>query len=456
MNNNYNNNNNNQFNVFHDKISEQATLGAILLDSSCFSTVSSMLKNEDFYDMAHRIIFEAIKELADRNEPIDLITVKTQLDRMGKTDEVGVGVLAGLPNTVPTSANVRFYANNVLECSSRRKTFETSNLLNNEIRNPTADLNETLGKLKTDIENRRVSSFIYSMADLMPEIIQDQINKIEAKEKIGIPIVFSELQNMLNGFQSGELIILGARPSMGKTAIALNMMIHIVKENISCGFISLEMDHLKIATRLLAQECKVSVSKFANSTMTFDDMKRVYDTAGILSPLPFFMTDKTDMTIDELSAITGKLVKEKGIRILFIDYIGLIKPENQKAPIFEQISIISKGLKNIARKYNIPVVALCQVSRDAEGNVPTLAQLRGSGSIEQDADVVLFIHRDRIGIQNTNQNTFSPINNEHISQNAKLVLAKNRNGPIGEVELCYFPSFTKFEDKVKNQQQIAV
>ena len=251
----------------------------------------------------------------------------------------------------------------------------------------------------------------------------------------GVPTGFARLDTMTSGFQKSELIIIGARPSIGKTALALSMMQHIaVDRHIPCGFFSLEMPYESIGMRILSQEARVSMQKIRAGTIRLDDVKKIQDAAGRWFEAPLYTVDTPNMRLLDLRAMARRMVVNQKVEIIFIDYIGLISTEDPTAPVFEQMSLVSKSLKALARELEIPIVALCQVSRDAEGNEPNLAQLRGSGSIEQDADVVMFLHRDRLKDE-------TPI------QEAKLILAKQRNGATGDIPIMFVPAYSKFENK---------
>ncbi|MBQ0039695.1 MAG: DnaB-like helicase C-terminal domain-containing protein, partial [Treponema sp.] len=261
-----------------------------------------------------------------------------------------------------------------------------------------------------------------------------------------IPSGITELDSMTSGFQNSEMIIIGARPSMGKTALALSMMQHIaIEREIPCGFFSLEMSGLQIGQRLVSQVARVSGKKIRNGMLKLDDFKKIQDAAGIIYNSPLHIVDVPNMKLLDIRAMARRMKVNQKVQIIFIDYIGLITSENPEQAMFEQQSAISKSLKSLARELDIPIVVLCQVARAAEGDEPNLAQLRGSGSIEQDADVVMFIHGDRKANKETNEG-YDPV------QQRKIIVAKQRNGPIGDVEVQFLSSYTKFENKAREQQ----
>ena len=241
---------------------------------------------------------------------------------------------------------------------------------------------------------------------------------------------------MTSGFQPSELIIIGARPAIGKTALALSMMTHIAMERkISCGFFSLEMPYESIGMRLLSMTSHVDMSRIRAGWLKQPEVVDILKSAGLWFESPLYTVDTPNMRLLELRSMARRMVTNHQVKIIFIDYIGLITTENAAAPVYEQVSEISKSLKALARELHIPIVALCQVARDAEGHEPNLAQLRGSGSIEQDADVVMFIDRDRK-------------RDESLSiQPAKIILAKQRNGPTGDIDIMFIPSTSTFVNK---------
>ena len=270
------------------------------------------------------------------------------------------------------------------------------------------------------------------------EVIETHIRNRDAYT--GIPSGFTDLDNMTSGFQNSELIIIGARPSIGKTALALSMSQNIaVERKIPTGFFSLEMSCQQIGQRLLSQEARIPSQKLRSGMLKMDDLQRLQDAASRCYESPFYVVDSPNMKLLDLRAIARQMVLQYQVKIIFIDYLTLVTSENTTIPRHEQIAEISRSLKSLARELAIPVVALSQVKRDAEGQRPTLADLRESGSIEQDADVVMFLHRDRR--HETDQEERSPV------QDTELILSKQRNGPIGDIHIAYLPSYTKFENK---------
>ena len=287
------------------------------------------------------------------------------------------------------------------------------------------------------LAERNETATIHSIKNIVVEdieIIQARYNN--KSEFSGIPSGFSRLDAMTSGFQPSELIIIGARPSIGKTALALSMMTHIAMDRkISCGFFSLEMPYESIGMRLLSMSSHVDMSKIRAGWLKQPEVVEILNSASLWFESPLYTVDTPNMRLLELRSMARRMVSNHQVKIIFIDYIGLITTENPSAPVYEQVSEISKSLKALARELHIPIVALCQVARDAEGHEPNLAQLRGSGSIEQDADVVMFIDRDR---KRDESSSIQP---------AKIILAKQRNGPTGDIDIMFIPSTSTFVNK---------
>ncbi|MCR5289844.1 MAG: replicative DNA helicase [Treponema sp.] len=430
----------------HNLEAEEATLGALLLDWGAMSDVVTLLRPEKFYSLQNRIIFEALLELFNQNIHGDIVALTEQLTKVGKLDQAGgAAYIAALTDKVPTSANVTYYAGIVLEQSMRRDLIKVSDEMKAtafDDTKKTSDVMENAEKQIFALSDKNQTTQVHEMKTLVPTLIQTIEERYKNKNGFtGIPSGFNKLDTMTSGFQDSELIIIGARPSMGKTALALSMMQHItIDEHIPCGFFSLEMSSESVGQRLLSQEARIPGTKLRTGMLTMGDFQKLQDAAGRIYTAPLYIIDTPNMQLLDIRAMSRRLVLNHGVKIIFIDYIGLISTEMKNKETWEQVSEISKSLKALARELNIPIVALSQVARDAEGSEPNLAQIRGSGSIEQDADVVMFIHRER---KKTEEGEPDPV------QDAKIILAKQRNGPIGDINLLYLSSYTKFENKAK-------
>ena len=424
----------------HNIEAEQAVLGALLLNWGAMAEVVSTLRPDRFYSLQNQVIFDAMLKLYSKNATGDTISLINELTVEEKLDKAGgAAYIASLTDTVPSAANIDYYAQMVLDRAARRDLIAISS----ELKTSSFNLQKESDALLDDAEQkifalaeRNETTQIYSAKDIMFKEIELIDARYKSKNQFtGVPTGFAKLDTYTSGFQNSELIIIGARPSIGKTALALSIIQNIACEKrIPCGFFSLEMPYESIGMRLLAQEARVPMQKIRSGMLKIDDVKKIQDAAGRWFEAPLYTVDTPNMKLLDLRAVARRMVKNQGVKIIFIDYIGLISTDDPTAPVFEQVSLISKSLKALARELSIPIVALCQVARDAEGQEPNLAQLRGSGSIEQDADVVMFLHRDRL-------------KDEVAAQDAKIILAKQRNGATGDIPIMFLPAYSKFENK---------
>lgn len=430
----------------HNLDAEQAVLGALLLEWGAMSDVVTMLKADRFYSFQNQMIFEAMVSLFKQNVHGDTLTIINELTKLGKIEQAGgTAYIASLTDTVPTAANVSYYVGIVLDAAVRRDLIRMSS----ELRASSFDETRSSRTLLEDAEksiftlsDHNESTQIYEMKDVVSTTIEliDRRYKNNS-ELTGVPSGIARLDTMTSGFQKSEFIVIGARPSIGKTAFALSMMQTIaVEKHIPCGFFSLEMSYQSIGQRLLAQVSRLPSYKLRSGQLSMADFQKLQDAAGMCYNAPLYIVDTPNMQLIDLRAMARRMKVNQGVQVIFIDYIGLITTENPAAPVYETVSEISKSLKSLARELDIPIVALSQVARDAEGQEPNLAQLRGSGSIEQDADVVLFLHRDRKIMEDK-----EPV------QDAKCIVAKQRNGATGDVMMKFFPTFTKFENSADDQ-----
>ena len=430
----------------HNLDAEQAVLGALLLEWGAMSDVVTMLKADRFYSFQNQMIFEAMVSLFKQNVHGDTLTIINELTKLGKIEQAGgTAYIASLTDTVPTAANVSYYVGIVLDAAVRRDLIRMSS----ELRASSFDETRSSRTLLEDAEksiftlsDHNESTQIYEMKDVVSSTIEliDRRYKNNS-ELTGVPSGIARLDTMTSGFQKSEFIVIGARPSIGKTAFALSMMQTIaVEKHIPCGFFSLEMSYQSIGQRLLAQVSRLPSYKLRSGQLSMADFQKLQDAAGMCYNAPLYIVDTPNMQLIDLRAMARRMKVNQGVQVIFIDYIGLITTENPAAPVYETVSEISKSLKSLARELDIPIVALSQVARDAEGQEPNLAQLRGSGSIEQDADVVLFLHRDRKIMEDK-----EPV------QDAKCIVSKQRNGATGDVMMKFFPTFTKFENSADEQ-----
>ncbi|MBP3710598.1 MAG: replicative DNA helicase [Treponema sp.] len=423
----------------HSIEAEQAVLGALLLDWNAMADIVTLLRADRFYSIQNQIIYEAMIALFSQSVKGDTLTVINQLTKDGNLERAGgAAYIAELTDKVPTSANVEYYANVVLDRSYRRDLIKIASEMHalsfDETHESRTLIEEAEQKIFSLAEHNETTK-IHNMNDVVATTIELIGERAKSKNAYtGIPSGFVKLDTLTSGFQNSELIVIGARPSIGKTALALSMMEYIaIEKDIPCGFFSLEMSYQQIGHRLLSQQSRIPGNKLRSGFLQIKDFQRLQDAGGKCYNAPLFIIDTPNMKLIDIRAMARRLVANRGVKIIFIDYIGLITTEDTSAPAYEQVAEISKSLKALARELDIPIVALSQVSRDAEGEEPNLAQLRGSGAVEQDADVVIFIHRDR--------------KKDEPVQDAKLIVAKQRNGATGDVFVAFVPAYTKFENK---------
>lgn len=427
----------------HNQDAETATLGAILLSPEGLNKIIHILRGDDFYREPHRKIFEAFLSLDNRGEAIDLITLTEELKNKGELEAAGgAGYVSSLTNVVPTSANIEYYAKIVWECSLRRRLIRTAADLTSDSYDDSKDariIMEEAERRIFEITDNQNNVEIQKASAVIPVTIEAIERLYKTKDSYtGIPSGFHELDNLLNGFQDSEFIVIGARPSVGKTALALSMAGHIaLHRKIPAGFFTLEMSSLALMQRLVSSEARIDSTKIRAGMIRPADFKSLTDAAGLIYEAPLYITDTPSMKLLDLRASARRMRSQHGVKIIFIDYITLVTAENQSLPRHEQVAEISRSLKALARELDIPIVALSQVTRDSEGKAPTLANIRESGSIEQDADVVIFLHRER-GTEGQQREMPNNIETE-------VIIAKQRNGPVGTVKIAFIPRYTKFE-----------
>lgn len=426
---------------------EKAVLGAVLLDPETFGVVRPLLAIDAFYLPQHQKIYKAISELDAHGQKPDILILTDALRTANELDSVGgAGYIAALTDAVPSSANIEFYAKIVLEAAIRRSLLRVSSKIS-------ADIFDESISSRTLLENAQKNIFELTDAGTtatvtpLSELVMHAIENLEKMHNdrgqyTGIPSGLENLDNLTYGFQTSEFIIIGARPSVGKTALAMTMAANIsIDKQIPTAFFSLEMSAMQLVQRLLASRAKINSNKMRSANLSSLDFTKIAEVCGKLYESPFYLVDMPNMKLLDLRAMARRLCSPPyNVKIIFIDYLTLITGENSMIPRHEQIAEISRSLKSLARELEIPVVALSQLTRDAEGKKPGLADIRESGSLEQDADVVMFLHRER---QETSDDSAKGIPTE-------LILAKQRNGPIGTVQLVFLPQYTTFSVVAKD------
>lgn len=431
----------------HNAEAEQAALGALLLDPDAVPHILQYLRPDDFYVNANKNVFAAIISLFEKGQKGDLITLADEMRALGSLDQSGgPAYIAKLTDAVPSSANMEYYAKIVQECSTRRHLLLLAADINQKAHDDSIETDILLDELQESIfevnQNRQTVTY-RSVREIVPEAMK----MIEALAKnknayTGIPSGFAELDSMTSGFQNSEMIIIGARPSVGKTAFALNMAAHMaLRERIPVCFFSLEMPDISLTYRILSSEARIDSEKVRSGLIKPSDIQSLMDAASRIYDAPLYIVDVPNIKLLDLRSLARRMKTEKDVKIIFIDYLTLITHENGDLPRWEQISSISRSLKALARELRIPVVALSQLKREAEGKQPSLADLRESGSIEQDADLIMFLHREReIDKRHDERSPYTPTD---------LLVAKHRNGPVGKVGLLFFQKITRFESLEK-------
>ncbi len=431
----------------HNNDAEMATLGALLLDPDALGIVFRYLRADDFYKLAHQKIFTAIVGLFEEGRGVDLLTLSDELRSTGTLDSAGgTGYVSTLTSVVPTSANVEYYAKIVQENSIRRLLLKIAGEMiasaHDESLDGRAVIEEAEKKVFAVTDSQQRGQYRVAR-DIVPDAISAIEQLYHRKESYtGVPSGFTELDNMTSGFQKSEFIVIGARPSVGKTALALTMAANIaIKNKIPVGFFTLEMSEMALMNRLIASESRINSEKLRSGMLKPSDFHNLTEAAGRIYEAPLYIDDTPNMKLLDLRAQARRMLSKEGVKILFIDYIGLIEPESKNnVPRHEQVAEISRSLKSLSREMEVPIVCLSQVGRQSEGKPPSLADLRESGSIEQDADVVMFLHRERETTQSNNQS------HSAVNISTDLIIAKQRNGPIGTVPIVFIPKYTRFEN----------
>ena len=431
----------------HDDAAELAVLGAMFLDREAASLAVEMLTGEDFYRPDHRQVFEAAEELYHSGVPIDMITVKNKLEEKQVFEQIGgLPFLANISTSVGSSANMRHYAAIVEEKSVLRRLIRTANNISQMSYEGKTDVNaimDTAEKGIFDIMQNRHSDQFHHIRD----IAVDSIEKIEdiyrSKGKLtGVPTGFVDFDQKTAGLQKSDLILLAARPSMGKTAFALNIIQNAaIRSNVPTAVFSLEMSREQLVNRMLCSEAMLDAQRLRTGELTDSDWADLIQAMGPLSQAPIYIDDTPGVTPMEVRSKCRRLKVEKGLGLIVIDYLQLMSGNSRNDSRQQEISEISRSLKAIAREMEAPVIALSQLSRACEQRAdhrPMLSDLRESGAIEQDADVVAFLYRDEYYFPDTEK-----------KNQAELIIAKQRNGPTGTVDLTWMGQYTKFGNFLK-------
>ncbi|MFO0862537.1 MAG: replicative DNA helicase [Candidatus Saccharibacteria bacterium] len=424
---------------------EQSVLGSLLIDRDAIIKVADVVSSEDFYITKNGQIFETVLGLYERREPIDVVTLSDALAKKKILKQIGgSSYLTDLANGVPSSAHAAQYAKIVADKATLRRLIEAANSINNLAYEETAALDSVLDEAEQNlfgVSQKHLKQNFTPISDVLTESFERLDGLHKDKQTLrGVPTGYKSLDNLLAGLQKSDLIILAARPSMGKTSFALNIAQHVAtKEGIPVGIFSLEMSKEQLIDRLLSSEAGIDSWKLRTGNLEDRDFEKINKAMGVLADAPIFIDDSPMANVMEMRTKARRLQSENDLGLIVIDYLQLMSGRNSGGDNrVQEISEISRGLKGLAREINVPVIALSQLSRSVEmrsPKIPQLSDLRESGSIEQDADVVMFIYREDYYEKDSERKSI-----------ADILVRKHRNGPTGEVELFFVPEQMLFKN----------
>ena len=424
---------------------EQSVLGAMIIDKEAINSALEIIRPEDFYKEANREIFETMIVLFNKNEPVDLITLSEELKRRGTLDNIGgVTYLANLSSSIATTANIKYYCEIVQEKSILRRLIKSSDDIMGKAFEDTEEVSAIIELAEKNIFDITQGSHREGFSPIS-EVLLNSFAQIEERAAnkgrlTGLETGFIDLDNKLSGLQKSDLILLAARPSMGKSALGINIATNsALKSNAKIAIFSLEMSKEQLVQRVISATSHVDLQKIISGNLGDDEWMKVVDSMGPLSQMNIFIDDTAGISLMEMKAKCRRLKIEKGLDLVLVDYLQLMQLEGRQESRQQEISAISRGLKALAKEMECPVVALSQLSRAPElrsDHRPILSDLRESGAIEQDADVVLFLYRDEYYNKET-----------ELKNIGELIIAKHRNGPTGSIELVWKGEYTKFLNK---------
>lgn len=425
---------------------ERAVIGSILLLPEVCDEVALKVRPDDFYDDANQRIFHHLLEMHNDGRQIDVMLLVQSLKDKDEYEAVGgAAYLAEIGDSVPTAAHAEYYADIVREKSILRSLILASTDILKEAYEPTVQARHMLSRAEEKVF-AILESKGQAQLNSIHDILKDSLKRIDARMKQdhasgGIDTGFDDFDDLTGGLHGSELVILAARPSMGKTALAMNIVEHVAIDlQKPTLFVSLEMSSLELADRLLCSRAKVNSSRLRNGQISAEESRKLVETAAAISNAPMFVDDSPSRTMTEISAAARRLKRRYGLALIAIDYLQLIDPDDPRDPRQEQVAKIARRLKGLARELDVPVLCLGQLNRQVEStrdNKPQLSHLRESGAIEQDADVVMFVHRDEY--YQTNDEDRDRVRGE-----ADLLIRKQRNGPVGDIKLTWLHDFTRF------------
>ncbi len=439
----------------HDVEAEESVLGSILIDGECLTRLAPLLKDGDFYRERNRICFNAAMALFQRDQAVDQITLAGELARTEKLDLVGgMAYLSHLVSITPTSVHAEDYAQVISRTSSIRRLIDAGSRIVDLGYADTDDIEATIRQAEDALFTVRgagQSPGFVPLKEIYDQYLQEQASAAADAEFTGMPIMsgFPHLDQYLGGLQRADLVILGARPSMGKSSLAVNMAVNAAKSGQTCGVFSLEMTREQLAMRILASEAEIDSHRLRLGLYTHLEETRIIDSIGWLSDLPVFIDDTPYQGMVEMRGKARRLALEQGLDLLVVDYLQLVQGKQKwgQSNRVQEITDISRELKGLASDLKVALIACSQLNRMVENrpnNRPRLSDLRDSGSIEQDADVVMFIHREDVYTTEEDWNQIHP-GQEYPKNIAELIIAKHRKGPTGSVRLQFVDNLVRFE-----------
>jgi len=441
---------------------EMSVLGGILLDNDAINRALEALRPEDFYREAHRKIFAGLTTLSDRNEPADLVTLTAVLKERGMLEEIGgSSYLATLVDYVPTAANISYYCKLVKEKAISRELIKVATEIAGRGYQG-GDVEASLDWAESEIfkiANMKTRQSYYATKDIVKETIKTIERLYDRKEQItGVPTGFTDLDNMTSGLQGGDLVIIAGRPSMGKTAFCLNLIEYAsmhASTPVASLIFSLEMSKEQLVQRMLCSVARIDASRVRNGKLAQSEFPTLVTAAGVIAEAPIYIDDTPAISILELRAKARRLKQEKNLGLIVVDYLQLMQGSNPESRQ-QEISEISRSLKALAKELKVPVIALSQLNRSLESRTdkrPILADLRESGAIEQDADVIMFLYREAVYCDACKKRDNS-CDKGH-ERKAEVIVGKQRNGPLGVEQLTFLGEYTRFESQSRRDDDYA-
>ena len=443
---------------------EQSTLGSMMIDRGALEKGIDILQPEDFYREAHQTIFDALISLAERDEPVDIVTVQEELRTRGRLDAVGgTEFLATLIDSVPTSANLEYYARIVEEKAILRRLIDASTQIMSWSHGPVENVDDVVDqaeRLIFQVSQKRMGQYFTPLSVLAHrsyELLEDRYH--DKGGITGLATGFTDLDSITSGLQSSDLIVVAARPSMGKTAFCLDIARHVsVQQNLPVAVFSIEMSASQLALRLMCSQSKVDSHRLRTGFFQQDDWPKLSAGSGLLYTAPMFIDDSTDVSALQMRAKCRRLKAEHGLSLIIVDYLQLMSSHRRVENRTQEISEIARALKSLARELQVPVIAVSQLSRAVERREdkrPVLSDLRESGSIEAEADLVVFIYREAYYKQKAivmDEEGPEPEQPE-VDNSAEIIIAKQRNGPTGMKKLAFMQKFACFENLERHRKE---